>query len=326
MAAIKKFPIPENIKQTRSFLGLCHFFRKFIPRYAEIIAPITDLTRGHFESKKSRVKWLSKHTETFKILKEKLTKSPVLKHFNPNLPIVIWTDASKIGIASVLLQIDEGDELLHPVSYISRRVNVNEEKYSAIELELLAIIYALETFRPYVYGTHREIWTDHAPLKYLDNLKSLSTKIQRLKSKIIDYDFTLIYRKGRLNEVCDAMSRSPVFEPPTLEQEIQKNNELTIYTVKTISILLEQLRDDIYTNIIKAIQNPELSNNIWVRKSKNYFINENQILMYKHLLKGQSKNLIALTKNRINEILNDFHDHHLSGHLGVDKTYNKIIQ
>jgi len=116
LAAINKFSIPENIKQTRSFLGLCNFFRKFIPRYAEIVAPITDLTRGHFESKKSPVKWLNKHTETFKILKEKLTNPPLLKHFNLNLPIVIWIDASKIGIASVLLQKDEGDELLHPAS------------------------------------------------------------------------------------------------------------------------------------------------------------------------------------------------------------------
>ncbi|KAE9522533.1 hypothetical protein AGLY_017069 [Aphis glycines] len=101
---------------------------------------------------------------------------------------------------------------------------------------------------------------------------------------------------------------------------------LTICTVKTINIQLEQARDDTYAKIIEAIQNPELSNHIWIRKSKNYFINENQILMYKHLSKGQTMNLIALPNNRINEILNDFHDHPISGHLGIDKTYNKIIQ
>lgn len=96
LAAIKNFPTPENIKQTRSFLGLCNCFRKFIPRYAEIVAPITDLTRGHYESIKSLVKWLKKHTKTLKILKEKLTNPPLLKHFSPNLPIIIWTDAMRV--------------------------------------------------------------------------------------------------------------------------------------------------------------------------------------------------------------------------------------
>lgn len=122
------------------------------------------------------------------------------------------------------------------------------------------------------------------------------------------------------------MSRNPVFEPPTIEQEIQKDNELTICTVKPINIQLEQVRDNTYAKIIEAIQNLELSNHIWIRKSKNFFINENQILMYKHLSKGQFINLIALPNNRINGIINDFHDHPISGHLGVEKTYNKIIQ
>uniref|UniRef100_A0A2S2PXT1 Integrase zinc-binding domain-containing protein n=1 Tax=Sipha flava TaxID=143950 RepID=A0A2S2PXT1_9HEMI len=122
------------------------------------------------------------------------------------------------------------------------------------------------------------------------------------------------------------MSKNPVFEPPTLEQEIQKDNDLAICKIKTINIQLELLRDNIYNNIIKALQNLELSNHIWITKSNNYFINENQILMYKHLSKGQSTNLTTLPNNRINKNLNDSHDRSISGHLGVDKTYNKIIE
>lgn len=104
LAAIKNFPIPKTIKQTRSFLGLCNFFRKFIPRFAELISPITDLTRGHYPTKKSPIKWSILHQNAFENLKNHLTSPPLLKHFNPELPIIIWTDASKIGLARTLLQ------------------------------------------------------------------------------------------------------------------------------------------------------------------------------------------------------------------------------
>jgi hypothetical protein len=193
--AIKNFPRPKTIKQTRSFLGMCNFFRKFIPKFAELVAPITNLTRGQYLTKKSLVKWTEIHQYAFEKLKEGLTNPPLLVHFNPLLSIVIWTDASKIGIAGTLLQKSDLDEQWHPISFISRRLNATEEKYSAMESELLAIVYSLEKFRPYVYGVKIEIWTDHAPLKYLDNIKSLSVRIQRLKCKIIEFDFTIIYRK-----------------------------------------------------------------------------------------------------------------------------------
>ncbi|KAL4122483.1 hypothetical protein QTP88_014805 [Uroleucon formosanum] len=271
LAAIKKFPTPKTIKQTRSFLGLCNFFRKFIPRFAELISPITDLTRGHYATKKSPIKWSTLHQDAFEKLKNQLTSPPLLKHFNPDLRIIIWTDASKIGIAGTLLQKSDEDKQLHPVSFVSRRLNTTEEKYSAIELELLAIVFTLETFRTYIYGVEIEIWTDHAPLRYLDNIKTLSVRIQRLKSKIIDFDFIIKYRKGLLNQVCDAMSGNPVFDPPTYEQELQNYRDLTICHVTVINLPIEQRNDPIFNKIIQALDNPDISDQIWIRKSRNYF-------------------------------------------------------
>lgn len=324
--AIRKFPIPKTIKQVRSFLGLSNFFRKFIPRFAELSTPLTNLTRGSYPKKSSPVKWLEEHQKAFEEIKNKLTNPPLLKHFNPSLKIVVWTDASKIGIAGTLLQKSSEDEYLHPVSYISRRLNQCEEKYSAIELELLAIVYVMEQFRTYTYGESVEIWTDHAPLKYLDNIKTFSVRIQRLKSKLVDFDYTIKYRKGLLNQVCDAMSRNPVFDPPTLEQEVQKDNDLTISHVKTINMQVEQNNDPMLNKIIQALENPEISDHIWIRKSKKYFLNQDKILMYKHETNEQIINLIAIPEKRINEILYNFHDHPFAGHLGIDKTYKKIME
>lgn len=105
------------------------------------------------------------HQNAFEKLKNQLTNPPLLKHFNPSLPITIWTDANKIGIAGTLLQKSEEDKQLHSVYFVSRRLTTIEEKYSTIELELLAIVFTLKTFRTYIYGVEVEIWTDHAPLR-----------------------------------------------------------------------------------------------------------------------------------------------------------------
>lgn len=305
---------------------MCNFFRKFIPRYAELISPITDLTRGHYPTKKSPIQWSVLHQNAFEKLKNQLTSPRLLKHFNQNLPITIWTDASKIGIAGTLLQKSEEDKRLHPVSFISRRLTTIEEKYSAIELELLAIVFTLETFRTYIYGVEVEIWTDHAPLRYLDNIKTLSVRIQRLKSKIIDFDFIIKYRKGLLNQVCDAMSRNPVFDPPTYEQKLQKDRDLTICHVTVINLPIEQRNDPVLNKIIQALDNPDISDQVWIRKSRNYFLNQENVLMYKHMSKGNTTHLIALPNCRKNEILCNFHDHPFAAHLGVDKTYKKIVE
>jgi len=199
--AIKKFPIHKTIKQVRSFLRLSKLFRKFIPHFAKLSTPLTNLTRSSYQKKSSPIIWLEEHQKTFEEIKNKLTKPPLLKYFNPSLKIVIWTDASKIGIAGILLQ-KNLYEYLQPISYISH-LNQCEEKYSAIELELLAIVYVVEQFRTYTYGQHVEIWIDHAPLRYLDNIKTFSVRIQRLKSKFVDFDYIIKYQKGLLNQMCD---------------------------------------------------------------------------------------------------------------------------
>jgi len=122
------------------------------------------------------------------------------------------------------------------------------------------------------------------------------------------------------------MSRNPVFEPPTLEQELQKDNDLTIHHIQTINMQVEQSKDPMLNKIIQALENPEISDHIWIRKSKNYFLNQDKILMYKYGTNEQIINLIAIPEKRIKEILYNFHDHHFSGHLGIDKTYKKIME
>jgi len=145
-------------------------------------------------------------------------------------------DASKIRVAGTLFQKDSLDNKLHPISYTSQKLTNTEANSSAIELELLAVVHSVQQFRTYIYGVHFEIWTDHMPLKYdIDNIKSLSVKIQKLQNKLIDYDSKIIYRKGLLNEVCDAMSNFVlffffVFEPTTPWEPLSNTYYLILHT------------------------------------------------------------------------------------------------
>lgn len=129
-----------------------------------------------------------------------------------------------------------------------------------------------------------------------------------------------------MNQVCDALSRNPVNDPPTHEQELQKENEKSILNIQAINLQIEQNNDPELNKIIQAVENPENSDHVYIRKAKNYFLNQEKILMYRHGPKEQHINLIAIPKNRIKDILFNFHDHPYAGHLGIDKTYKKIIE
>jgi len=94
-----------------------------------------------------------------------------------------------------------------------------------------------------------------------------------LKSKLIDFDYIIKYRKGLLNQVCDAMSRYPVENPISIKEPIIEDNKKSLTQIKQINIQILQANDIFLTNIIQAINMPEVTNHIWIRKSKNYFFN-----------------------------------------------------
>ncbi|UYV75730.1 hypothetical protein LAZ67_13001159 [Cordylochernes scorpioides] len=144
--AVKEFPIPKNVKQVRSFLGLCGYYRRFIKNFSKISKPLTCLTE---KDKKFVIG--PAEIEAFETLKKKLTEEPILAHFNPDARIEIHTDTSIVGLGAVLMQPDN-DGFLHPIHYLSRTTSKHESKYGISELECLAIVWALQKLRPYIFG------------------------------------------------------------------------------------------------------------------------------------------------------------------------------
>lgn len=96
-------------------------------------------------------------------------------------------------------------------------MNEAETRYSTIEKEMLAIIWAVKYFRPYVYGNKFKIITDHKPLVWLQNFKGQNPKLLRWKLKLSEYDYDIVYKKGSQNVIADALSR---IEPNTLINDV----------------------------------------------------------------------------------------------------------
>ncbi len=99
------------------------------------------------------------------------------------------------------------DGVEHPVAYYSRQTRAQEEKYSASELECLALVETLEHFKAYLIGKHFKVYTDHKALQALLTSTSLNSRLWRWVVKLMDYDMQICYRKGSDNVVPDALSR-----------------------------------------------------------------------------------------------------------------------
>ena len=113
----------------------------------------------------------------FELCKTLLTNDPILCYPDFDKPFNLTTDASNFAIGSVLSQGAIGSDL--PVAYASRTLNDHEKNYSTIEKELLAVIWSVKHFRPYLYGRKFKILTDHKPLQWLSTLKEPNSKLMR---------------------------------------------------------------------------------------------------------------------------------------------------
>ena len=163
--AVREYPRPVVKKDVRSCLGLVGYYQRFIPQFSAIAAPLTDLTTKWLPDK---VKWTEECQVSFQHLKETLIGDPVLRIADPSKPFVMQTDTSDRGLGAVLSQVDaQGEE--RPVAYASRKLFPRERKYSVIEKECLALVWALKVFHVHVYlfGQEFVVETDHQPLSWL---------------------------------------------------------------------------------------------------------------------------------------------------------------
>lgn len=201
--AVRDYPQPKTKKDVRAFLGLVVYYCRFIPQFASVAAPLSDLTR---KGQPQLINWTEIQETAFKALKHSLMETPLLLVADPGKPYTLQTDASDRGLGAVLSQASDNWEKL-PVAYASRKLLPQELNYSTIEEECLAVVWALKFFHVYLYGQPFLIQTDHQPLAWLQRMKNANARPTRWALFVQPYHFTIAHRKGADNGNADGLSR-----------------------------------------------------------------------------------------------------------------------
>ena len=194
-----KWKPPRNVTEVCSFLGLAGYYRILVKGFSMTAAPMTRLLQ-----KNVKYEWSEKCQRSFDKFKAFLTEAPVLTQPTCGREYVIFSDASLNGLGCVLMQ--EGKV----VSYASRQLKPHERNYPTHDLELAAIVFALNIWRHYLYGGKCFIYTDHKSLKYLPSQRELNLRQRRWMELIKDYDCVIDYHSGKANVVADALSRKSI--------------------------------------------------------------------------------------------------------------------
>lgn len=212
--AVAEFPRPTNVTEVRRYLGLTGFFRKFVPRYAEIAKPLTNLLKT--KDGPQEFNWNEQCEAGFQKLKTGLCNRPILEIYDPTAEHEVHTDASRIGLSAILMQ-QKGGAPVKPVAYFSRVCSAADQKYHSHELEVLAIIQTVEKFRMFLLGKKFRIVTDCDAVCRTKATTPMSSVIARWILKLTEYNYELIHRLAQKTTHVDALSRAPVGEAVVAE-------------------------------------------------------------------------------------------------------------
>jgi hypothetical protein len=184
-------------------LGLFNYYRDYVPNYAEVAKPMTDLTR---KSVPNDIPWSEDAEKSFNALKDKLCSVTSLSTPDLSKPFEIHTDASLTGIGACLMQRDsEGRPT--PITFASQKLTTTQSKWSTIEREAYAVIWALGKFEVWTYGNPICLHTDHNPLKYLTEGIPKNARLQRWSLALSRFQVSIAHKSGGSNIVADALSR-----------------------------------------------------------------------------------------------------------------------
>ena len=198
---IAKLKPPTTVKEVRSMLGMCNYYRNSLPNYATVAEPLIALTRQNV-----RFSWDDDKQAAFDELKRLLTSSHVMAAPDMNRPYRLYTDACDYAIGGILVQ-ESDDGVEKVIQYVSHTLSNTQRKWATIEKEAYAVVFCIEKLRAYLFGSQFHVYTDHKPLLSLFTKALNNTKIQRWGILLAEFGATISYRSGRHNIRADMLSR-----------------------------------------------------------------------------------------------------------------------
>eukprot|EP00253_Pinus_taeda_P005724 PITA_05724 len=285
---ILDWPVPKDVADIRYFMGLAGYYRRFVEGFSRVAYPITSL------QKKGRTfRWSSECQQSFERLKQLLTSAPVLSIADPNKDYVVCTNASGEGVGGVLMQ--EGKV----IAYKSRKLKEHEQKYSAYDLELTAVIHALKMWQHYLLGRRFLLLTDHHSLTNYFSQPTLNARQACWADFLSGFDFDIKHLKGKENRVADALSR-----------KVQCLYEITFSRCEN------SLQEMMKTTASQDAEYKQLKQQMPLSSKGNpqdYEVSSDGMLLYK-------KRLFVPNDNSLKKVIMDeFHTSHYAGHPGYQK-------
>lgn len=281
---------PQNVKEIRRFLGLSGYYRKFIKGYATLANPLTELTKQG-----TTFTWGDLQEVSYQTIVRILNEKPFLQQPDWDVPFVLETDASAVGLGAVLMQ----NGL--PVVYGSKTLNNAERKYSATEREILAIVHFCDSFRYFLEGRKFTLRTDHQPLVYMARQADPHHKYARWISRLQAYDFDLEYTPGVENLAADYFSRDVA------------SMTLTRVGLRSVNFLDEQQKDQELVEIVNSTDFPPKSTYSPWRKL---------LTVDDGLVRVKDK--VVVPRQMRHEIISSWHSINDIGHIGVNKMRQQL--
>jgi hypothetical protein len=286
---VQNWRSPTDTKQLRSFLGLAGYYRKFIKNYGLLSRPSTDILK-----KNTPFLWTPQLQQCFEELKPTLVTTPVLSLCNFAKTVKI--DASDRGIGAVLMQ--EG----HPIAYLSKALSKKSQAMSTYEKECLAIILAIDKWKPYLQHLQFSIATDQRSLVYLGEQKLTNGVQHKAFVKLLGLQYNMVYKKGLENKVADAMSRK------VHHDEV---HAISSSKPRWLEIITEGYNQD------------EATKQLLVELSVSGH-NDKGFSLVDGLIKYKGRIWLGSHSEAHQAILTALHDSGLGGHCGMSATYSKV--
>ena len=253
--AILQAPAPQNPQQLRSFLGLLHYYGKFLQSLSTLLYPLNQLLKSN-----SRWKWSADCQQAFQQAKEKLASAPILSHYDPAQQIKLAADASAYGVGAVISHaFSDGSE--RPIAYASRTLSDAERNYAQIDKEALALVFAVKKFHNYLYGRKFVLVTDHKPLVTLFGPKKAipplaAARLQRWAIILSAYAYEIEYKPTSQHANADSLSRLPlkVVEQPSDETVVFNIAQIEALPVTALQVAAATRKDPLLSQVFRYTQ------------------------------------------------------------------------